>query len=592
MTKQHSQGRVVSFLLSLWRVSPIGTLIMLITTILVTILTSTVAPIFVSQLLTKIANNTATIDNSLGLLIIYALTLFIGDVLIFRITIISAYIAEGKMQAFVSGKILNHLTSKSLGYHSNRMSGGIVSDASKLNGSIERFWDTIIFTAVPILTTLISISIVLFIIMWQFAIVIIILSIIIIMIMIKTQIHIAPVSEIASKKSSASTAYFADVISNIPAVKAFATENIEFKKYKKVVEEWRQANLDEMKSVILATGLFGTMMTLLNACAFFGAIIATQNKIFSSNSIGSVYLMISYTLSIVSQLWSVSRMTRNYISTIGNAAPMIETLSEEVEIKDPEKPEKIAINKGLVEFNKITFTHAENNQPLFQDLSLKIMPGEQIGLIGKSGSGKTSLTKLILRFNDIESGTITIDGQDITKLRQTDLRQEIAYVAQEPSLFHRTLRENIAYGRPNASDEEIYRAAKQAHALEFIEQLPKGLDTLVGERGVKLSGGQRQRIVIARAILKDAPILVLDEATSALDSESERLIQDALVKLMKGRTSIVIAHRLSTIARLDRIVVLDNGKIAEQGTHKALLTKNGIYSKLWTHQSGGFIEEE
>jgi ATP-binding cassette subfamily B protein len=496
------------------------------------------------------------------------------------------------MQAFAFSKMLEHLTEKSLGYHSNRMSGGIVSEANKLNGSIERFWDTIIFNAIPIITTLVSISIVLSIIMWQFAIVIITLSIIIIAIMVRTQVAIVPISEEVSKRSSASTAYFADIIGNISAVKAFATEKIELKKHKKIVEDWRQANLQEMKTVVMATGSFGIMMTILNVCAFMGAILAVQNHIFvGSNGIGSVYLMISYTLSIVSQLWSVSRLTRNYMSTIGNASPMINTLREEIEIKDPINPEKLVISRGEINFNKVVFTHSENDQALFNELSLKIKPGEQVGLIGRSGSGKTSLTRLLLRFSDIEGGSITIDGQDITNISQADLRREIAYVAQEPSLFHRSLRENIAYSKPNATDEEIRHAAKQAHALEFIDNLPKGLDTLVGERGVKLSGGQRQRIVIARAILKDAPILLLDEATSALDSESERLIQDALIKLMKGRTSIVIAHRLSTIARLDRIIVLDDGKIIEQGTHKDLLSKNGVYAKLWSHQSGGFIEE-
>ena len=192
---------------------------------------------------------------------------------------------------------------------------------------------------------------------------------------------------------------------------------------------------------------------------------------------------------------------------------------------------------------------------------------------------------------DIQSGEILIDGQDIAKVTQDSLRSRISYVPQDPFLFHRSLRENIAYGRPEASDEEIFEAARKAHAMEFIDKLPSGLDTIVGERGVKLSGGQRQRIAIARAILKDAPILILDEATSALDSESEVYIQKALATLMKNRTSIVIAHRLSTIAKLDRIIVLDNGKIVEDGPHDALLAQNGIYAKLWKHQSGGFIEE-
>ena len=218
--------------------------------------------------------------------------------------------------------------------------------------------------------------------------------------------------------------------------------------------------------------------------------------------------------------------------------------------------------------------------------------GERIGLVGVSGSGKTTLTKLLLRFADVQKGEILVSGQNIKDVTQESLRKNIAYVPQETSLFHRTIAENIAYGKPGATMQEIIWAAKQANADEFIQDLPKGYETLVGERGIKLSGGQRQRIAIARAILKDAPILVLDEATSALDSESEALIQDALEKLMKGRTSIVIAHRLSTVAGLDRIVVMANGKIVEQGKHADLLQReNGVYAGLWGRQSGAFMEE-
>ena len=210
--------------------------------------------------------------------------------------------------------------------------------------------------------------------------------------------------------------------------------------------------------------------------------------------------------------------------------------------------------------------------------------------MGVSGSGKTTLTKLLLRFADVQGGEILIDGQNISKVQQVSLREAIAYVPQETALFHRSIADNIAYARPEASRKEIIRAAKLANAHEFIKDLPDGYDTLVGERGIKLSGGQRQRVAIARAILKNAPILVLDEATSALDSESEALIQDALVKLMKGRTSIVVAHRLSTIASLDRIIVLDDGKIKEQGTHQQLLKKHGAYYHLWSRQSGAFLD--
>jgi ATP-binding cassette subfamily B protein len=232
----------------------------------------------------------------------------------------------------------------------------------------------------------------------------------------------------------------------------------------------------------------------------------------------------------------------------------------------------------------------EPAQPLlFQHFSLEVGHGAKVGLVGLSGGGKTTITRLLLRFVDIESGAILIGGHRIDEIPQAALRSAIAYVPQDPSMFHRSIADNIRIGRPHATDEEVRRAAALAHAAEFIEVLPRGYETLVGERGVKLSGGQRQRVAIARAILKDAPVLILDEATSSLDSESEALIQDALWNLMATRTAIVIAHRLSTVRRMDELVVLDHGKIAEKGSHDMLLARGGIYASLWAHQSGGFL---
>jgi len=561
---------------------------MVITQIIFAVLTTTIAPIFVSQLLTNIANGSATLESSIGILIGYALVLFFGDVVSIRFTIAMAFIAETKMQSSVATRVFKHLSNKSLGFHANKMSGGIVSDASKLNGSVERFWDTLVFTAVPIATTIVSVCVALSFILWPFAVAIGILSIIIVFIIAKSQTAIAPVSRQVAEKSSAMTAYFADAISNIAAVKAFAREKSELDKYQELIGDWRKVNMQEMKKVLIITSSFGVMMTIMNLCAFVAAILATEYHI---ASIGIIYLIISYTLNVVSSLWEVSSTTRNYIRILGDAGPMISTLDEQIELEDTKNPEVSKIHDGHVKFDSINFTHKENTQALFENFSLNVKAGERIGLVGKSGSGKTSLTRLLLRFSDVDSGNITIDGQNIADISQDDLHRAIAYVPQEPMLFHRTLRENIAYGKADASEDEIIKVAEEANAMDFIKSLPKGLDTAVGERGVKLSGGQRQRIAIARAMLKDAPILVLDEATSALDSENEKLIQDALWELMKGRTSIVIAHRLSTIARLDRIIVLDEGKIIEQGTHTELLANNKIYAKLWAHQSGGFIKE-
>ena len=331
-----------------------------------------------------------------------------------------------------------------------------------------------------------------------------------------------------------------------------------------------------------------SLTSFISISAFVSGIVAIT--VFGSPA-GALFLTVSYTMQMGRRLWESSRVMRNLNRAFGDASDMTEILEIEPTIKDAPEPDNFKISRGSIELKDVTFTHSESDSPLFKNFNLKIKQGEKIGLVGHSGSGKTSLTKLLLRFSDIEDGSISIDGQDIRSITQHDLRSHIAYVPQEPLLFHRSLSENIAYGSPDATRQEIEGVAKMAHAHEFIEKLSDGYDTLVGERGVKLSGGQRQRVAIARAMLKNAPILLLDEATSALDSESEVLIQDALWKLMQNRTAIVIAHRLSTIQKMDRIIVLDEGKIAEQGSHKELLRKNGVYAKLWNHQSGGFIED-
>ena len=271
---------------------------------------------------------------------------------------------------------------------------------------------------------------------------------------------------------------------------------------------------------------------------------------------------------------------------------MTEMILHPTSVSDTPGAKTLTIDAPSVAFVDVQYHYDDSPTPVIQNLSLTIPAGQKVGLVGHSGAGKSTIVQLLLRFSDVTDGAITISDQDIRSITQSSLRKAIAYVPQEPMLFHRSLRENISYGKPDATDAEIIAAAKKAHAYEFIRKLPEGLDTIVGERGVKLSGGQRQRIAIARAIIKDAPILILDEATSALDSESETLIQASLASLMKHRTSIVIAHRLSTIAKLDRIIVLDNGRIIEDGSHDELRTQNGVYAKLWQHQSGGFIEEE
>lgn len=309
---------------------------------------------------------------------------------------------------------------------------------------------------------------------------------------------------------------------------------------------------------------------------------------------GALVVIFSYYASITRIFWEINRTYRNIESSISESAEFTQLFIDKPAIMDKERAKNLIISNSVICFNNVSFKYPtskteKEGKALLSNFNLKIESKQKVGLVGLSGGGKTTITKLILRFVDINSGSITIDDQDIRSITQKSLRQAISYVPQEPLLFHRSLFDNISYGMNNVTNEDVISSAKIARADEFIQKLPQKYNTLVGERGIKLSGGQRQRIAIARAILKNSPILVLDEATSSLDSESEKYIQEGLLELMKNKTALVIAHRLSTIKHLDRIIVLDDGKIVQDGTHAELITQQGIYAKLWSHQSGEFI---
>ncbi|HRC28090.1 MAG TPA: ABC transporter ATP-binding protein [Candidatus Saccharimonas sp.] len=480
------------------------------------------------------------------------------------------------------------LLQKDLSFFNNRFGGTITKNTLAFARRFEGFFDTIVFEVVSQLFPAIFAAVVLwFISPWLSFTLLLMLAVggVVVVPLVRRRIRLVKAREVAHAEMSG---HVADVVANISAVKAFGAEKQEEVTNRRHVEHfitqaarsWHYQNnrIDMAVSPLyVATNVVGLMIVLS-----LGVDVATKANLF---------IGFSYFANVTRFLWSFNSVYRRLEEAVTEASLFCAYMLEPPAISDIPNAKKLAAHSGKIDFDHITFTHSENPEALFRDFSVSINAGEKIGIVGQSGAGKSTIVSLLLRFMDIDSGTIKIDGQDISKITQQSLHQSIAYVPQEPILFHRTLRENIAYGKQDASEQDIVRAAKQANAWEFIAQLPMGLDTLVGERGVKLSGGQRQRIAIARAILKDASILVLDEATSALDSESEKLIQSSLENLMKGRTSIVIAHRLSTIAKLDRIVVLDHGSIAEDGTHEQLLAKRGIYAALWKHQSGGFIEE-
>ncbi len=393
-----------------------------------------------------------------------------------------------------------------------------------------------------------------------------------------------------SEAASDTAGVIGDALGHGLTVKSFAAENYEISRLDISLNRlastqywsWMASIPADMGHMILAAGATSILLILT-------ARLYENHTI----SIAIVALVQLYVIKLVGSTQDIADLVKIYETTMSSAHQAVKTMLIAPTVKDKATtvafPKQTALN---IKFDHVHYSYNDSQSGSFaiKNFALQITPGEKVGLVGYSGSGKTTLTKLLLRFMDIQSGAVTIGGVDLRDLAQTDLRKAIAYVPQEPLLFHRSIADNIAYGNPQASKRSVIAAAKAAYVDEFVKDLPHGYDTLVGERGIKLSGGQRQRVAIARAILKDAPILVLDEATSALDSRSEKFIQKALWHLMKGRTALVIAHRLSTVQHMDRIIVMHKGSIKQTGTHEELLSSGkSIYAKLWEHQSGGYI---
>ena len=549
-------------------------------------------PFIMSLVLQKVAQgnyNPHDLWGSFGTLIVfYALSSIASSIFGWRIIVWLIWHLELKVVRDISQRVFDHLLRMSANFHANRFGGSLVSQATKLTGSYVRFTDATIFNLYTLATTIIATIVILAPRVPIYAVTLFVLSAAYIVGNVFLSRAVRDANTLESEAQSKQTGYLADAISNVMAVKSFAADKQESLGYWKTASLSRDMGLRSIRTTMQREMYASFITSSINIMAIMLAVLGIN--IFHTD-IATIFLITAYTGAIGSRLWDFQNVLRQYNRAFGDASDMVTILQIKPEVQDPPKPEKSRIDAGQIDFNHVRFTHAESDDTLFADLDIHIRAGEKVGLVGHSGSGKSTLTRLLLRFSDIDDGEIAIDGQNIAQISQDDLRRSISYVPQEPLLFHRTIRENIAYGQPDATDAQIAQAARKAHATEFIEKLPHGYGTLVGERGVKLSGGQRQRVAIARAILKKASILVLDEATSALDSESERLIQKALTELMNDRTAIVIAHRLSTVQKMDRIIVLENGSIIEQGSHAELVAANGTYAQLWAHQSGGFIED-
>jgi ATP-binding cassette subfamily B protein len=558
---------------------------------LVIVLQQVLPPIVVANVLDRLSTGdfiAGDVFGSFGQSLFVYFVLFIGGSVVgWRIIVYFLWTLEIKVHKDLTERMHGHLMSLDMEYHNNSFGGSIVSRTNKFVNAYTRLIDTLIFDILTIITIAAATGIILWSRAPQFVVVFYVITIIYIIVTTWLTKRIRELSSLEAAKQNKVTGYLADMITNVLAVKSFSAAKNESDRFATATTDvantstrlkWTQLNRDAAFS--FTTGMLGVV-------ALGMAIVSVV--VYEAN-IGTVFLVLSFSTNMSRRLHEFSHKTlRNINKSLGDAEEGTMTLLRRPTIIDPKYPLLMDTSKGNVSFKNVTFAH--NKHGLYHNFSLDIPSGQKIGLVGRSGAGKTTLVKLLLRFTDIDSGKITINNIDIREVTQSDLRSSMTYVPQEPLLFHRTLEENILYGKPSATTQQLMKASQDAHAEEFIDNLDNKYKTLVGERGVKLSGGQKQRVAIARAMLKDAPILLLDEATSALDSESEQLIQDALWKLMEGKTAIVIAHRLSTIQKMDRIIVLEDGKIIEDGTHKDLLKKKGQYAKLWTHQSGGFLQD-
>ena len=485
--------------------------------------------------------------------------------------------------------IYAHLLEQPAFFHQTKFVGVTINLISKCSDCFGRTSGLFVFSILTNIVIFVGTGFVLIPIMpWYYALMVLLGSIYI-FVYLKFLPHQMSLSADASEANSTLYGAMADGISNIAAVKAESNEVLEHEHVNFLGDKWVTLNKRFARKVLIRDGFvvnsFNRSLRVL--CVLFAVILAVGNN----NGATNIFLATTLTLAFTEGLWAMGDSIYELTVAYGEAAPIVPILRAEIAVADKEDAIEIGEVKGAIEIDKVSFSYPNSNARVFENLSLKIGDGEKIGFVGKSGAGKSTLVKLVMRFIDRESGDITIDGKSIFDVTQDSLRKNISYVAQEPMLFHRSVKDNIIYGCEDASDEQIQDALKRSYCLEFISELPKGLNSIVGERGVNLSGGQRQRIAIARAMLKNAPILILDEATSALDSQSEHYVQEAFANLMKSRTTIVVAHRLSTLLNMDRIVVLDNGEIAEEGPHDQLVKSGGIYSSLWEHQRGGFITE-
>ncbi|MFJ8463432.1 ABC transporter ATP-binding protein [Streptomyces swartbergensis] len=546
-----------------------------------------IAPLIVAKLVGDIADDRdVTVDSTLPYVLGFAGVLLLAEAL-WRVAMhcLNRLDALGIEHLYVIG--MDELFAKDAAFFHDNFAGSLTKRVLSFASRFEQFVDTLAFQIVGSFVPLAFGAVVL----WRYEpllvvglLVMIALTGVLVVPLIRRRQALVDLREEAIARVSG---HVADSLMNMDTVRAFAAEEREAAEHRSRVATSRRLTLRSWDYGNLRIDtLVAPLSVLTNAVGLLLAVTLAGG----GHGVEAIVVAFTYYSNATRIMFEFNQIYRRLESSMTEAAQFTELLLTPPTVLDPPSPEPLRPRAADIRFEKVTFAH-RGGKPLFEGLDLHVPSGARVGLVGRSGGGKTSLTRLLLRMTDIDGGRILVGGQDISRLRQADLRSQIAYVPQDPAMFHRSLRDNIAFARPDASEAEIRRAAEAAHVTEFADALRDGFDTMVGERGVKLSGGQRQRVALARAILRDAPILLLDEATSALDSESELLVQEALWRLMEGRTALVVAHRLSTVAGMDQLVVLDRGRIVEQGRHQELLAVDGAYAKLWQHQSGGFLDD-
>jgi ATP-binding cassette subfamily B protein len=521
------------------------------------------------------------------LIIVYAILVVVGQI-VFRMAGWLEW--EGALRSFANGIHRSFERLMELGYrwHVDHPAGEVASSLSSFSWGFVDGIDTLQWGVLRIVVVVISAIAVMAVVAWPVAVVLVILTLAFVAIIIKRSAPVTAAAKQFSEAHSRAEGNAADVIRNVTTVLVASNEQFESDRVGELLDRTVLADLRARRAFTITRVWMGGAIGLMTWGAMIvGIILAVRGDI----QTGTIYLVLFYAAQVSGQMVESFEYIRNLTRGLGRAAKLVALISTPAEVVDEPGAPALVVTAGRLSFEHVAFSY-NRRQSLLRDFELTVAPGEHVGIVGPSGGGKSTVTRLVLRFMNLDSGRVLIDGQDIAAVTQSSLRRSISYVPQDPQMLHRSIAENIWYGREGDVDMALVeQVGRGAHVAEFVEDLPDGYDTVVGERGLKLSGGQRQRVAIAQAMLKGAPLLILDEATSALDSGSERLVQDALWRLMAGSTALVVAHRLSTISHLDRIVVVESGAISEMGTHRQLLDDSpvGTYRQLWEHQSGGFI---